>query len=142
MNAQAGNVLSRVSADIATCAPVFRRTLMARCNTALSAVQQPSPGLSTGLSGPGGSRTRRRRDSADHQPQRTDADRGGHRLAILDGAGEDRLGQRILHRFLDDALERTRPIGRVIALLAEPVARLLGQFEPDLALVEELFAGA
>ena len=113
---------------------------MARCNTALSAVQHRRRACRPDCPG---------RAAAHPAPPRfppiispSGPTLTGTVSPSFDGAGEDRLGQRILHRFLDDALERTRPIGRVIALLAEPVARLLGQFEPDLALVEELFAGA
>ena len=40
-----------------------------------------------------------------------------HRLAVMDLAGEHHLGERVLHIFLDDALQGPRAIGRVIALL-------------------------
>ena len=36
---------------------------------------------------------------------------------------EDHLGERILHRLLDHALERPRAVGRIPALLGEPFAR-------------------
>ena len=41
----------------------------------------------------------------------------------LTRAGEDHLGERVLDRLLDHALERTRAIGRILALLGEPFAR-------------------
>ena len=40
-----------------------------------------------------------------------------HRLAVMDLAGKHHLGERILHIFLDDALQGPRAIGRVVALL-------------------------
>ena len=44
-------------------------------------------------------------------------------VAVLDRAGEDQLGQRVLHDFWITRFERPRAIGRVLALLGEPVAR-------------------
>ena len=49
-----------------------------------------------------------------------DFDRG----AIADVAGEDHLGERVLHAALDHALERPRAVGRIPALVGEPVPRL------------------
>ena len=51
------------------------------------------------------------------------AGRDDNLLAVLDAAGQDHLGQRILHRLLDHALERPRAIGRVPALVGQPFAR-------------------
>ena len=44
-------------------------------------------------------------------------------LAVADRSGEQHLGQRILQVALNHALERARPIGRVIALIGKPVTR-------------------
>jgi hypothetical protein len=44
-------------------------------------------------------------------------------VAVLDAAGEDQFGQRVLDIFLDDPLERAGAVGRVVALVGEPVAR-------------------
>src|SRR5580704_2130579 len=61
-----------------------------------------------------------------------------HLLAVLDLAGENELGQRILHRFLDHALERAGAVGRVIAFLGEPFAALGLERERDLAIFQKL----
>src|SRR3982751_1840561 len=62
---------------------------------------------------------------------------GDHNLfAVLDQAGEDHLGERILPLLLDDPLERTRPIGGVVALFGNPLARLAVEFDRDLAIIE------
>src|ERR1041385_8312176 len=42
-------------------------------------------------------------------------DRDLHGLAVLHLAGENQLGERVLHGLLDHALQGTRAIGRVIA---------------------------
>ena len=65
-------------------------------------------------------------------------DRDLHDLAVLHLAGEDQLGERILHRLLDRALQRTRPIGRVVALVGEPVARRRIELDRDLAILQQL----
>ena len=46
-----------------------------------------------------------------------------HQIAVADLAGENFLRQRILHLLLDDALQRPRAVGRVVALLGQPFAR-------------------
>src|SRR5262249_43922203 len=43
--------------------------------------------------------------------------RDHHLLAVLDTTGENELGERILHRFLDHALERAGAIGGVVTFL-------------------------
>ena len=60
------------------------------------------------------------------------------RLAVLDLAGQDQLGERVLHRLLDHALQRPRAVGRVVALVGEPVARRRIELERDLAVVQQL----
>jgi murein DD-endopeptidase MepM/ murein hydrolase activator NlpD len=59
-------------------------------------------------------------------------------LAVLDLPGKDHLGKRILHRFLDHALERTCSIGRVPAFFGQPVACARIELDGDLAIVEQL----
>src|SRR5262245_14130674 len=59
-------------------------------------------------------------------------------VAVLHLAGEDLLGERVLYRLLDHALERTRPIGRVPALLRQPLARRRLEHERDLTILQEL----
>ena len=44
-------------------------------------------------------------------------------LAILDLAGQNHFGQRILHRLLDHAFERTGAVGGIPALVGEPLTR-------------------
>ena len=66
------------------------------------------------------------------------AGRDRDRLAVVDLAGEDQLGERVLHRLLDHALQRARAVGRILALLGEPVARLGVELERDLAILEQL----
>ena len=61
-----------------------------------------------------------------------------HRIAILDRTREDEFGQRILHVFLDHALERTRPVGGIIALGGKPIARVRLQRDDDLAIRQKL----
>ena len=46
--------------------------------------------------------------------------RDRHGLAILDGAGQQQVGQRILQFPLNDALERPRAIDRVVAGIRQP----------------------
>src|SRR5580693_238421 len=46
------------------------------------------------------------------------------RRAVADLAGKQHLGQRVLHPFLDHSLQRTRAVGRIIALLGQPLPRL------------------
>ena len=58
--------------------------------------------------------------------------------AVGDLAGEDLVGERVLHLALDDALQRPRAVDRVVALLGEPGPRRLVEVERDLAVVEEL----
>src|SRR5215471_14252409 len=69
------------------------------------------------LRGDGG----RRRLAVEDEALRLDADR--HAISVFDLAGQDQLGERILHRLLDHALERARAIGRIPTLVREPVAR-------------------
>ena len=52
-----------------------------------------------------------------------------HRLPISDPAGENLLGEAILHLALDHPLQRPRAIGRIVALVGEPVARRGGELE-------------
>ena len=52
--------------------------------------------------------------------------------------GEDHLGERILHRFLDHALQRARAVGRVLALVGQPIARARIELDGDLAILEQL----
>ena len=59
-------------------------------------------------------------------------------LAVLDGAGQDHLRERVLHRLLDHALQRPCAIGRIPALLGQPIARTGLERERDLALVQQL----
>ena len=56
----------------------------------------------------------------------------------LTAPGEDQLGERVLHRLLDHALERARAIGRVPALVGEPVARRRLERDRDLAILQQL----
>ena len=44
-------------------------------------------------------------------------------VAVLDLAGQDHLGERVLQRLLDHALQRARAISRIVALVGEPFAR-------------------
>ena len=55
------------------------------------------------------------RHAIDHQPIL--ARRHLHRLAVMHLALQDHLGERVLHIFLDRALQRPGAIGRVVALL-------------------------
>src|SRR5581483_9981193 len=59
-------------------------------------------------------------------------------LAVSDLAGKNHFGERILHGFLDHALQRARAIGRVPALFGEPVARAWLELDGDFAVVEKL----
>src|SRR5690606_5272278 len=61
-----------------------------------------------------------------------------HGLAVVDLAFEDLLGQRVLHVFLDHALQGPRAIGRVVALVAEPGLGVFVQIQRDLAVGQEL----
>src|SRR5690348_6224379 len=63
----------------------------------------------------------RRRLAVEHEPLGLRADRDA--VAVLDAAGENELGERILHRLLDHALERARAVSGIPALLGEPLAR-------------------
>src|SRR3989304_5313384 len=67
------------------------------------------------------------------------AGRDGDRLAVLDGACQDHLGERVLHRLLDHALQRTRAIGGIPALVGQPFARAGVDRGGDLGLVQQLF---
>src|SRR5215472_8486318 len=58
-------------------------------------------------------------------------------VAILDLAGENHLGERVLQIALDHALQRTRAIGGVPTLDREPIACGGIERERDLALFEE-----
>src|SRR5207248_5482415 len=58
-------------------------------------------------------------------------------LAILDAARKDQLGKGILNGFLDRPLEGPCPVGRIPALLGEPVACRGLKHEHDLALVQQ-----
>ncbi len=74
--------------------------------------------------------------AVEHEP--VAAGRDLHRLAVLDLAGQDELGERILHRFLDHAFERPRAVSRIVALVGEPIARLGVERDRDLALLQKL----
>jgi hypothetical protein len=52
--------------------------------------------------------------AVEHQPVLAGGD--VHRLAVMDLAREHHLGERVLHVFLDHALERPRAVSRVVAL--------------------------
>src|SRR5215470_20226320 len=45
-----------------------------------------------------------------------------HPLTVLDMAGQNLLGEWILHGLLDHALERTRAVSRIPTLVGEPLA--------------------
>src|SRR5262249_29945026 len=62
----------------------------------------------------------------------------GDFFAILDGAGQDHFGKRILYRLLDDTLERPRAVSGVPALFSQPLARAWIELDHDLAVVEQL----
>ena len=51
--------------------------------------------------------------------------------------GEQERGQRILQLLLDDPLERPRPVDRIVALVAEPVARRVVHIQRDLAVGQQ-----
>ena len=61
-----------------------------------------------------------------------------HPGAVRDLAGQDLVGQRVLHLALDDALQRPRAVDRVVALVGQPGARRLVEVERDLAILEQL----
>ena len=58
-------------------------------------------------------------------------------LAIFDAAGEDHLGQRVLHRLLDHALQGARAVCRIPTLFREPVASAGVERDGDLAIIQE-----
>jgi hypothetical protein len=58
--------------------------------------------------------------------------------AVEDVAEQDPLRQRVLQLLLDHALQRTRAIGRVVALRGQPVDRLLVERQRDLAIGQQL----
>ena len=62
----------------------------------------------------------------------------GDLFAVLDRAGENHLGERVLNGFLDHALERPRAIGRIPALFRQPIARARVELDDNLAVVEQL----
>jgi hypothetical protein len=62
----------------------------------------------------------------------------GHQIAILDVASEHLLGKRVLDIALDHALQRAGAIGRVVALVGEPRARVIVQLQRDLAIRQQL----
>src|SRR5919198_2198286 len=70
--------------------------------------------------------------------KRTVAHRQPHRFAVLHHPGEDLLGKRILHMFLDHALQGPRAVGRIIAEVGEPGARRFVELDGDLPLAQEL----
>ena len=63
-------------------------------------------------------------------------------LPVADLAGQDLLGQRVLHLLLDHALQGPRAVGRVVALVGEPRARRVVQLQGELAVGEQLLQPA
>src|SRR6202011_1381198 len=61
-----------------------------------------------------------------------------HPLAVLHATAEHELGEGILHRFLNDALERPRAIGGIPALLRPPLACRWLELKRDLAVLQKL----
>src|SRR5581483_3163227 len=61
-----------------------------------------------------------------------------HRVAIAELTLQQPHGQFVLQALLDDALERSRAVDRIVALLAKSPASRLGQLQRDLAILEQL----
>ena len=59
---------------------------------------------------------------------------GGDLVALVEFAVEDLQGERIEDFALDHALERTRPVGGIIALGGKPIAGVRLQRDDDLAI--------
>jgi hypothetical protein len=66
------------------------------------------------------------------------ARRHPHLGAILNGAGEYLLGERILQLALYRPLQRSCAVDRVVSLFSQPCLRVRIDVEPDLASVEQL----
>src|SRR5690606_27220620 len=60
-----------------------------------------------------------------------------HRLAFLHAPLEDRERQRVLQFALNSALQRARPIDRVVAHVREIALRRVAEFQPDPPLAEQ-----
>ena len=74
------------------------------------------------------------------RPDLADADL--HLRAVGDLAFQQQLRQRVLQPALDHALQRPRAIDRIVARIAEPVARLVVERDLDLAVGEQACAAA
>ena len=83
----------------------------------------------------GGVRRRRHRRAVEDRPSRP-AEIATFSPSLIARRAE--FGQRILHVFLDHALERARAIGRIVALLGQPLARLGVERQRDLAVFQKL----
>src|SRR5947209_2689668 len=62
------------------------------------------------------------RAAVDHNPRAIGGNR--HSLTVGDLASQDHFGERVLHFLLDDALQWTRAVGRIVALVRTPGAAL------------------
>src|SRR5690348_2088272 len=60
---------------------------------------------------------------------------GPHGVALTERTVEDRDRQRVDQALLDDALERARAVGRVVAEVAQQRAGVVGQLDLDAALL-------
>src|SRR5436853_7695342 len=78
----------------------------------------------------------RRRLAVEHEPLGLHADRDA--VAVLDAAGQNELGERILNRLLDRSLERARAVSRIPTLRGEPLACRRLEHHRDLSLLQQL----